>query len=27
LEYGKVLFRPDGWDAEHYPHVMGQSTR
>jgi hypothetical protein len=27
LEYGKVLFRPDAWDAEHYPHVMGQSTR
>jgi hypothetical protein len=27
LEYGKVLFRPDEWDVEHYPHVMGQSTR
>ena len=27
LEYGKILFRPDARDAEHYPHVMGQSTR
>jgi hypothetical protein len=23
LEYGKVLLRPDTWDAEHYPHVVG----
>ena len=22
LEYGKVLLRPDAWDAEHYPHVL-----
>jgi hypothetical protein len=27
LEYGKILFRPDAWDAEHYPHVLGPSTR
>jgi hypothetical protein len=27
LEYGKVLFRPDEWDVEHFPHVMGQSQR
>jgi len=27
LEHGKVYFRPDAWDAEHFPHVMGQSTR
>lgn len=27
LEYGKVLFRPDTWDVEHYPHVLGQLTR
>jgi len=23
LEYGKVYFRPDAWDEEHFPHVMG----
>lgn len=22
LEYGKVLFRPDEWDKQHYPHVF-----
>ncbi len=22
IEYGKVLFRPDEWDREFYPHVM-----
>ena len=22
LEYGKVLFRSDAWDKQHYPHVM-----
>ena len=27
LAHGKVYFRPDAWDAEHFPHVMGQSTR
>lgn len=21
-DWGKVLFRPDEWDAEFYPHVM-----
>jgi hypothetical protein len=23
LGFGKVLFRPDAWDAAHYPHVLG----
>jgi hypothetical protein len=27
LEWGKILFRTDAWDAEHCPHVMDQSTR
>ena len=22
LEYGKVLFRPDEWDKQYYPHVF-----
>ena len=22
LEFGKVMFRPDAWDAEHFPHVL-----
>ncbi|WP_440637021.1 hypothetical protein ACSHT2_24370 [Bradyrhizobium sp. PUT101] len=22
LEYGKVLFRLDEWDAQHFPHVL-----
>jgi hypothetical protein len=22
LEYGKVLFRPDPWDRQHFPHVF-----
>ncbi len=22
IEYGKVLFRPDDWDAQHFPHVL-----
>lgn len=22
FEYGKVLFRPDVWDREYYPHVF-----
>ncbi len=25
LEWGKVLFRTDDWDREHYPHVMRQT--
>ena len=27
LLHGKVLFRPDAWDVEHFPHVIDQSTR
>ena len=23
LDWGKVLFRTDAWDAEHFPHVLG----
>ena len=22
LEWGKIYFRTDDWDKEHYPHVM-----
>jgi len=22
IESGKILFRPDKWDAEHFPHVL-----
>ncbi|WP_372781262.1 hypothetical protein [Phenylobacterium sp.] len=22
LEWGKILFRPDEWDADYYPHVL-----
>ena len=22
IEWGKVLLRPDKWDAEHFPHVL-----
>jgi hypothetical protein len=22
FEWGKILFHPDDWDAEHFPHVM-----
>ena len=22
VQYAKVLFRPDEWDREYYPHVM-----
>jgi hypothetical protein len=25
LEYGKVLFRPDEWDARHFPDVLRKS--
>lgn len=25
LEWGKVLFRTDDWDREHFPHVMRQT--
>jgi len=27
LEYEKLLFRTDAWDAEYFPHVLGQSAR
>ncbi|MDU7519903.1 MAG: hypothetical protein E7K72_00685 [Roseomonas mucosa] len=23
FEWGKVLFRPDDWDRQHFPHVLG----
>lgn len=26
LEHGKVLFRPDDWDREFFPHVFGGSS-
>lgn len=22
IEWAKVLYRPDAWDAEHFPHVL-----
>jgi hypothetical protein len=22
VEWGKVMFRPDEWDAEYFPHVL-----
>ena len=22
IGWGKVMFRPDEWDAEHFPHVL-----
>jgi hypothetical protein len=22
IEWGKVMFRPDDWDARYYPHVL-----
>ena len=22
LQWGKILLRPDDWDAEYYPHVL-----
>jgi hypothetical protein len=22
LEYGKILFRTDAWDAQYFPHVL-----
>lgn len=27
IQWGKVLFRPDDWDKEHFPHVMGVAAR
>jgi hypothetical protein len=26
LEWGKVLFRPDAWGAEYFPHVLQSSS-
>lgn len=26
LEWGKVLYRPDEWDARHFPHVLAASV-
>jgi hypothetical protein len=26
VEWGKILFRPDEWDAKYYPHVLEQPT-
>jgi hypothetical protein len=23
LEHGKIYLRPDAWDKEHFPHVLG----
>ena len=23
IEWGKVMLRPDKWDAQHFPHVLG----
>jgi hypothetical protein len=25
IEWGKVSFRPDAWDAEYFPHVLDGS--
>ncbi len=25
LEWGKVMLRPDAWDARHFPHVLDNS--
>ena len=22
IDYAKVMFRPDAWDARHFPHVL-----
>ena len=24
LDHGKVLFRPDAWDKQYYPHVIDE---
>ena len=26
IEWAKVMFRPDDWDARHYPHVLQSSS-
>ncbi len=25
IQWGKVLFRPDEWDARHFPHVVDET--
>jgi len=25
LSWGKVLFRPDDWDREHFPHLIAEN--
>lgn len=25
MEWGKVLFRPDEWDEQYFPHVLAES--
>ena len=27
LEYGKVLFRTDDWDMQHFPHVLDADSQ
>ena len=27
IEWGKVLFRPDEWDARYFPHVLEETRR
>ena len=27
LEWGKVLFRPDHWDAQYFPHVLSHTLK
>ena len=27
IEWGKVLYRPDEWDAQYFPHVLGGTGR
>lgn len=26
IEFGKVLFRTDEWDKQHYPHVLSDAN-
>ena len=26
FEWGKVMFRPDEWDAKHFPHVLSEDA-
>jgi hypothetical protein len=27
IEWGKVMLRPDRWDAQYYPHVLDDATQ